>query len=518
MNIRSIAPICCLFFLLISCEEKVETLDIIRLEAGSVSGTRSTDGQVLAFQGIPYAKPPVGELRWRPPQAVEAWTGIKACTSFGPSPMQQAPTPFMMYTADYLIPASPISEDCLTLNVWTPATTATEKLPVFVWIYGGGFVSGGSAVPIYDGEEFAKKGVVFVSVNYRVGIFGFFSHPDLTAESPFHASGNYGLMDQLAALRWIQKNIAAFGGNPDQVIIAGQSAGSMSVNALVASPLATSLFHGAIGESGASGTRPMLSRTEAESRGLAVDSLLGNIGLKGLRALSADTLLAKAGTGNGVVIDGYVLPKPVRELMTEGNYNDVPLITGWNANEGFLPNPKNSQDFIQSLKEEYGPEAAEILLRHYPAYTDAQALESQSRLSTHLMFGLPDLDWAEVQSGSGKSSVFLYYFDHTPPGEFTQYKAHHTAEVPYALSTLDQLDRPWEPVDLKLEDILSDYWVNFAKTGNPNGPGLPVWVEYESADPTLMQLSSTKTDVMTGMVPVPHLSGLKALRTILTEE
>jgi para-nitrobenzyl esterase len=241
--------------------------DPVKTQAGRVAGTTNAGGDVRIFRGIPFAAPPVGALRWKAPQPVKPWTGVRNCTAFGPSPMQNDPAPFSMWTEEYLIPKDPIDEDCLYLNVWTGARSAAEKRPVLVWIYGGGFVSGGSAVPIYDGEAMAKKGILFVSINYRVGVFGFFAHPELTRESGRGASGNYGLMDQVAALQWVQQNIAAFGGDPGNVTVAGQSAGAMSVNCLVASPLAKGLFTKAIAHSGASFGRNILTLREAEAGG-----------------------------------------------------------------------------------------------------------------------------------------------------------------------------------------------------------------------------------------------------------
>src|SRR3982751_5016559 len=228
-----------------------QTNAVVNTDAGLISGATNNDGKIHVFKGIPFAAPPVGELRWKAPQPVQHWSGIRECDSFSASPMQESPAPFSMWSEEFLIRKQPISEDCLYLNVWTSSILPTKKLPVLVWIYGGGFSSGGTNVPIYDGEAMAKKGIVFVSINYRVGIFGFFAHPELTKESTTHSSGNYGLMDQIAALQWVQKNIAAFGGDPNNVTIAGQSAGSMSVNCLVASPLAKGLFNKAIAESGA---------------------------------------------------------------------------------------------------------------------------------------------------------------------------------------------------------------------------------------------------------------------------
>ena len=235
----------------VSKPASVSSFDTIKVDGGHISGTVNSAGDVHIFKGIPFAAPPVGTLRWKEPQPVKPWTGVKKCDTFSASPMQNKPVSFMMYTPEFLIPEKPISEDCLYLNVWTAAKTSNEKRPVIVWIYGGGFVSGGSACGIYDGEELAKKGVVFVSINYRVGVFGFLAHPELTKESNGKGSGNFAFLDQIAGLKWVKQNIAAFGGDPDRVTIAGQSAGSFSVNALMASPQAKGLFQRAIGESGA---------------------------------------------------------------------------------------------------------------------------------------------------------------------------------------------------------------------------------------------------------------------------
>src|SRR5215471_14518465 len=269
-------------------------LDKIKVEGGYISGLANIDGDEHIFKGIPFAAPPVGELRWKAPQPVQPWSGVKVCDKFGPSPMQAKPVPFNVWTEEFLIPKEPISEDCLYLNVWTAAKSSKEKRAVLVWIYGGGFVSGGSACPIYDGEAMAKKGIVFVSINYRVGIFGFFAHPELTKESGNNTSGNYGLMDQLAALKWVQNNIAAFGGDPNDVTIAGQSAGSMSVNCLVASPLAKNLFKRAIGESGASFTNGNSNLQKAEDEGVKIAQSLNASSIADLRMKSPEDLMQKA--------------------------------------------------------------------------------------------------------------------------------------------------------------------------------------------------------------------------------
>lgn len=504
-------------FIFLSCQPQGQPLGILQLDSGDVSGYRSEDGQILILKGIPYAEPPVGDLRWKAPKSVIPWTGVMSCTTFSASPMQPQPTPFLMYTREYLIPEEPISEDCLYLNVWSSAKSTDEKLPVLVWIYGGGFTSGGSACPIYDGEALARKGVIVVTINYRVGLFGFLAHPELTRESRVGASGNYGLLDQIAALKWVQRNINAFGGDPDQVTIAGQSAGAASVHSLMVSPLATGLFHQAIGQSGSALMRPPASLAAAEQIGKAAADTAGLTSLRSMRALSADSLMKVMGNQFSPILDGYVISKPAREMMTEGSYNDVPLLLGYNADEGFPGSARNAEEFQAGLVSDFGPEQAEQLLRYYPASTDDVAMSSQKLLSTHRTFGLPVIDWGILQASQGKGSTFLYYFDHSPPGpeEFMRFGAHHTAEVPYVFSTLDLVERLWEPVDEKLAHILSDYWTNFIKNGNPNGKNLPVWVEFEETDPLLMKFSTKQQDVLTGMGPIPNQDAIDVLRRVI---
>jgi para-nitrobenzyl esterase len=452
-------------------------LDKVKVEGGWISG--QAEGSVYVFKGIPFAAPPVEVLRWRAPQPAAPWDGVRTCVQFGPSPMQDKPTPFAMWTEEYLIPSTPIGEDCLYLNVWTAARTARERRPVLVYIYGGAFGSGGGNVPIYDGEAIAQKGVVYVTINYRVGIFGFLSHPELSRESGHHASGNYGLMDQVAALKWIKKNIAAFGGDPENVTIAGQSAGSGSVNCLVASPLGKGLFEKAIGESGAEFSRenPLLAAAETEGQKLAQS--LGAGTLDALRALPADRLL-KAGQWNWQpVIDGYVLPKPVADIFVAKEENAVALLTGWNEDEGFVFGPgKSAAAYKQDIAEQYGADA-DAVLRFYPADNDSVASVSQVKLSRDIIFGRQNFAWANIASAQGQK-VFVYRFVRKPPTApgGTNWGAFHTAEVPYAYDNLKFVKRPWEPVDDHLADAMSSYWVNFAKTGDPNGVGLPRWEPY----------------------------------------
>ena len=493
---------------LVACTPR-PTTGPVKTEAGPVAGTTNAGGDVRIFRGIPFAAPPVGALRWQAPRPVKSWTEVRNCTAFGPSPMQNDPAPFSMWTEEFLIPKAPMGEDCLYLNVWTGARTAAEKRPVLVWVYGGGFVSGGSAVPIYDGEAMAKKGIVFVSINYRVGVFGFFAHPELTKESPHKASGNYGLMDQVAALQWVQKNIAAFGGDPRNVTVAGQSAGAMSVNCLVASPLAKGLFSKAIAHSGASFGRGILTLREAEAEGETVARSLGAASLADLRQVSAKDLLEKAQHTRRPIVDGYVLPEPVPALFAAGRQNHVALLTGWNEDEGLSNGPvKSAQAFRQGGAEQYGADA-KAFLQHYPAATDAEAAVSQARLSRDLIFGAQNYAWANAQSEAGKAGVYVYRFTRKVPatGEYVKYGAFHTGEVPYAYDNLKFVDRPWEPVDHALAAAMSAYWASFAKSGVPGGSGLPAWPAYTTADKRIMVLGEKPA-----AMPLPDAPALDFLR------
>lgn len=465
---------------------------VVTVTGGQVAGTVSRDGEVRSFKGIPFAAPPVGDLRWKSPQPVKPWTGVRKGDRFGPSPMQGTPAPFGPWSAEYLIPKEQISEDCLYLNVWTGAESASQKRPVLIWIYGGGFNSGGSGVPIYDGEATARKGVVFVSVNYRVGPFGFLALPELTKESGHNASGNYGLMDQIAALQWVRQNIAQFGGNPNNVTIAGQSAGSMAVNCLVASPLAKNLFKKAIAESGAGFARPYPTLQQAEEAGLKTMQSMSAASLADLRALPAEEILKKGQGGRGPIIDGYVLPQSIAAIFAAGKQNDVALLTGWNEDEGmaFGP-PKTADAYRKQMEEQYGADAPDFL-KHYPGTTDEEAARSQLNLSRDMVFGAQNYAWANVQSKQNKP-VYVYRLARKLPatGGYARYGAFHTGEVAYAYDNLRFIDRslrPLEPKDDELAKTISTYWVNFMKNGNPNGDGLPQWPAYSTNHKQVMML------------------------------
>jgi para-nitrobenzyl esterase len=476
---------------------QAQGIDQVKVEGGWISGGEV--GGVHVFKGIPFAAPPVGVLRWRAPQPAAPWNGVRDCTQFGPSPMQNKPAPFLMWPAEYQIPEKPVSEDCLYLNVWTPAGTAKERRAVLVYIYGGAFTGGGGNVPIYDGEAVARKGVVYVTINYRLGIFGFFACPELSRESGHRASGNYALMDQIAALKWIKANIAAFGGDPNNVTIAGQSAGSMSVNCLVASPLAKGLFGKAIGESGADFSREYVTLAHAEEEGQKIAASLDSASLAALRAIPAEEL-QKRGQGTWrPVIDGYVLPGPIADIFLEKKENIVALLTGWNQDEGFVFGPaKNAANYKQDIAKQYGADAEEVL-KYYPADNDSLAAVSQLYLSRDMIFGRQNYAWAVMTSAQGQK-VFVYRFVRMPPtaaGE-RNWGAFHTAEVPYAYDNLKFVKRPFEQVDYHLSDEMSSYWVNFAKTGDPNEAGLPRWEPFSRESGKIMILDRQPA---TGVLP-----------------
>ncbi len=471
--------------------------DTVKIETGLISGLKNQTGDVSIFKGIPFAAPPVGNLRWRPPQPAVPWQGIRKCDSFAASAMQPKPFPISVYSTEFLAPQSPISEDCLYLNVWAPAQTSSTKYPVIVWIHGGGFLNGSGSVPLYDGEDMAQKGVVFVTINYRLGVFGFLAHPDLSKESGNGTSGNYALLDQIEALKWVRRNIAAFGGDTERITVAGQSAGSFSVNALVASPLTKGLFQRAIAESGAMFYPEFsLNLKEAEKIGIKYMQDMKATSIADLRAKPADEFLK--GWFNNIpapVIDGYVLPMDVYNIFLNGKQNDVPVLTGWNSGDGslfFLTGMQsNAKNFKAKMQERYGL-FSDDFFKAFPANSDTQALQSQVALFRDLLFAWKAHVWANLQTLSGKSKIFLYQFDHVPPGKpgLEKLGAFHSAEIGYALHTLHKWDRPWGDWDRKLEDMMSAYWVNFAATGDPNGKGLPGWPAYDRKNPKEMNFGS----------------------------
>jgi para-nitrobenzyl esterase len=468
----------------------------VRTEAGSVEGSTSTDGQVQIFKGIPYAAPPVGVLRWKEPQPAPTWSGVRKATEFGARCMQGNVFGDMVFRD-----AAP-SEDCLYLNVWTPKASPDRKLPVMLWIYGGGFQAGATSEPRQDGEHLAHKGVVVVSMNYRLGIFGFFSHPELTKESPHHASGNYGLQDQAAALQWVRKNIAAFGGDPENVTIFGESAGSFSVSALMASPTSKALLHRAIGESGAffGRTLPAKPLAESEQDGVKFAQSIGADTLEKLRGMTAQQTLDAASKDKnafrfGPNIDGYFFPESPSEIYAKGSEAHVTLLAGWNHDEGnyhtfFETDPPTKENYAKKVTQVFGEKSADVL-KAFPGETDEQVKSSADLLATANFIGYGTWKWIEMQVKTGDSAVYRYEFDQAPPlappaagapASTESRGAYHSAEIEFVFGMLDSKKLPWRPEDYELSEQIGSYWTNFAKTGNPNGAGLPPWPQYGAKD------------------------------------
>jgi para-nitrobenzyl esterase len=465
--------------------------------AGVLQGTTSTDGRIRIFKGIPYAAPPVGEFRWQAPRPAVPWEGVREAASFGPRCLQGQIFADIVFTDK--------SEDCLSLNIWTPAKSAGERLPVMVWIHGGGFQAGAGAEARHDGLAFARKNVVLVTINYRLGVFGFFAHPELTRESGKNASGNYGMLDQVAALRWIRDNIAGFGGNPGNVTIFGESAGSFAVSGLMASPLARGLFHKAIGESGAfftggSGALALKPLAESEQQGVKLSAALGADSLLALRTRSGDEVLQAAlkiqpwFTTN---LDGYFFPEDPASVFAAGRQADVPLLAGWNADEvraGVVLGKQKptAASFVESTRKRFG-DKADAILAAYPAATDAEALESAAALASDSFIGHSTWKWIELHAKTGKAPVYRYSFDrkipvppdHTVngvPATARDIGARHAGDIEYVFGTLEQsLPKvPWQPSDRTLSNAMTTYWANFAKKGDPNGRGLPKWPRYDA--------------------------------------
>jgi para-nitrobenzyl esterase len=476
----------------------------IEIDTGRLAVPAADSNGVRCFKGIPYAAPPVGDLRWRAPMSCPSWTGVRATDAFGMHAMQ------VPVFSDIDISTPGVSEDCLYLNVWTPAhINSVDRLPVMFWIHGGGFAAGHGAEPRYDGAKLAARGILVVTVNYRLNALGFLAHPALAAESPHKASGNWALLDLIAALHWTRRNVAAFGGDPAAVTIAGESAGAAAVGALMASPLAKGLFARAIGQSGAffdAPVRKLDDRERAERAGVAFARRLGAETTAALRALPATAIVdAAPGPTFRPIIDGHVIPKPPAEVFAARQQSDVPLLAGWNKDEGFnlglVGWPERPYEGL--VHELFGLHAAEVL-RRYPAddpattAASARALGGDARVC-HAMWS-----WIEAQKANGKADIFRFRFERaplTPNGWFGDKSskdagAFHSGEIPYVFDTLDAM--PWltDDADRDIARAASTYWVNFIKHGNPNGPGLPLWPSHRSADAPVLHFdaaSSTRT-------------------------
>ncbi len=469
----------------------------IKLDAGAIGKSTESSPGIRAFKGIPFAAPPVGALRWREPQPVAKWDGVRDASKFGNvciQPDGAARGPRGMNIA--VAPGSPpMSEDCLYLNVWTGARAATERRPVMVYFFGGAFTEGAGSIPLYDGDALAKKGVIVVTMNYRLGPYGFFAHPALTADSPHGASGNYGLADMVASLRWVQSNIAAFGGDPGNVTVFGQSAGAMAIGSLITSPETKGLFHRAIGQSGSwmgLGPSPAMStRARAEEAGKRAADEAGVTTAAQLRAMSTDDVTAKFRSA-GMIVDGWIIPEDPSAVFAAGRQNPVDVLGGSNRDDlSFAPQNATPEQFEQRARERWGTLASQFLAL-YPHATDAEASKSQADSANDGAFWHMRL-LADYQKKQGRQA-WLFYFAQNPPAPAGQppYPAAHAGEIPYAFNNLGKpalFPDPSDPAlsaasapDRKVADQMSSYWANFARTGNPNGPGLPVWQEHGIGD------------------------------------
>jgi len=502
---KKITFLIAVFLMFVAVQVIAQQPSPVKVSEGMVQGT--FENGLTVYKGIPFAAPPVGDLRWKAPQSAAKWDGVKQATKYGPAAFQGGNPP------------SGKSEDCLYLNVWTPAKSAREKIPVLVWIYGGGFSFGSTAEPGYNGEKLAKKGVVLVSIAYRVGQLGFLAHPELSAENPNHVSGNYGLLDQIAGLQWIKKNIAAFGGDPDKVTIFGESAGGISVSMLCASPLAKGLFQGAISESGGSfgptrsTTYPgenMKTLKQAELDGKSYAQKVGASSIAELRKIEADKLPLGMGMGGGwPITDGYVIPDDQHKMYEAGKYNDIPVLIGYNSDEGAsFSREKKPEEYIAGVKARYG-KFADDLIKAYPA-GETTVPKTARDLARDAAFGWQTWSWARLQSQTGKSKVFLYYFDQHPdyPKDSPRfgYGSPHGQEVAYVFMNLDASNPQTTKSDLEISEAMGTYWTNFAKYGDPNGTGVPKWPTFSDATPVVMYLGPTPH-----IGPVPSAESLKVL-------
>ncbi len=495
-------------------QEQVKTAN------GIIEGTEH-DG-IRSFKGIPFAAPPVGDLRWQAPRPPQSWSGVRKADKFGPRAMQLPVFGDMNFRSDGM------SEDCLYLNVWTPAEPGKSKLPVLVYFYGGGFIAGDGSEPRYDGGNMARKGIVTVTVNYRLGLFGFFAHPELTKESRKHVSGNYGLLDQHAALEWVHKNIAAFGGDPKRVTIAGESAGSMSVSAQMASPLSKGLFAGAIGESGSViGMFPPASLAEAETNGVKLAAKLGagpTPTLAELRKIPAQKLLHSTDKADDKkfrpIVDGYFLPASPAQIFAAGRQMHVPLLAGVNSQESdFAAVLKGARPTVENYRAALNrlyPGKADVVFKLYPAADENEVKNAAQALACDRFISYSTWRWADLATQTGRHPTYYYLYTHPRPamrpemgnavpglagGVITNASAAtppptpprgavHSAEIEYALGNLDSNQvYAWTAEDHQISQVMQSYFANFIKSGNPNGPGLPEWPEMAGDERQIIDLN-----------------------------
>lgn len=483
----------------------------VKVESGLLQG--ASENGVTVYRGVPFAAPPVGDLRWRAPRPPASWEGVRKADRFSPNPVQEMRESFGPWTAEYQ-PQGEVSEDCLYLNIWTGAKSENEERPVMVYIPGGAFTGGSGNCPVYNGENLAKKGLVVVTISYRVGVLGFLAHPELTKESKHHSSGNYGLLDQLAALEWVKRNIRMFGGDPAHVTIMGQSAGAASVHYLTGSPLAKGLFIRAIAQSGSyAQIGPGESLASAEQIGTRFSKAKGAASLAELRAMPAADLTAPSKEEFHFlpIVDGWFLPKSVDEIFASGEQSDVATITGWVADEGSFSDDYGkvpAEEFVKRVRQQVGSQA-DVILSFYPTSTQAEAAESQ-KVFARDMAVISMSEWTMKREKTGKTNVYTYLFTHQQPGATRErYQTFHSSELPYVFDNLKQSPRPWTAEDKKIADTVSTYWTNFISTGDPNGKELATWPTFNEALEETMELG----DKM-GPRPIISREKLEALKKL----
>lgn len=489
-------------FVLMSPPQEEAVAHLVKISSGQLQGI--SQGDLLVFRGVPFAQPPIGALRWRAPRSTLPWNGILMADRFKPACMQP-PSPIPALRIDE------VNEDCLYLNLWAPAKSSADKLPVMVWLHGGGGVYGSASSQLYWGDQLAKKGVVVVNLSYRLGQFASFAHPQLTQEAEYKASGNYALLDQIAGLQWVQQNIAAFGGDPKNVTLFGQSAGAWYASKLMASPLAKGLFHRVIAQSGGdlslAGRRDGMPRLEdAERAGLEFARSLGCETIDQLRALPAEKILAapmpSIANNNGFTtfVDGHVIPDGPYELFASGRQTDVPLLIGYNANEGenLLERRLDGQNYVAAIHRQY-QEFADRFLAEYPAELQDEAYRSQVRLRAETI-NWHIATWARLHAGTAQSEVYFYHFTRIPPWEpFKTIGAAHGAELSYVFGHPRNLARftmqaPWSAYrDILVVRDIQTYWTNFAKTGDPNGPGMKTWPPFTTEEEKIIEIGNQPT-------------------------
>ncbi len=482
------------------------------VENGTIEGNYDTKTGIQTYFGVPFAKPPVGNLRWKAPQPADNWQGVKETKKFGPRPMQK------IVFGDMNSRSNGLSEDCLYLNVWTPAKRTTKGLPVLLYYYGGGNAAGDGSEPRYDGESMAKKGIVVVTCNYRLNIFGFLAHPELSAEAPYKASGNYGMLDQAAALKWVQKNIAAFGGDPKKITLAGESAGSIAVSMQMSSPLSRGLIAGAIGESGAGINPTMAPVPLADGEKMGVDFLkkAGVATIKQLRALSSRDVYELFDEskmfGFPIVIDGYFLPKTMPQIFAAKEQAQVPLLLGWNSAEipgmAFMQGqPYKEENFVARVKKEY-PNDFDEVLKLYPHGSEKEIELSATALAADRFISYSTWKWFDLHRNNSSQPVYRYLYsklrpelvdkslasglaggtvraDGNAPKPPKALGAPHACEIEYCMGNLHLVkDYAWTADDYKVSDTMLNFFANFIKTGNPNGDKLPEWPMAKAGDAT----------------------------------